>query len=44
MELGIQGGFLKGARTRGPKPTGYVKLDLDNKEELLIALKKINEI
>jgi hypothetical protein len=43
-ELGIQGGFLKGARTRGPKPTGYVKLDLDNKEELLIALKKINEI
>ncbi len=42
-DLGIQGGFIKGARTRGPKPTGYIKLDLENKEELLIALKKINE-
>ncbi len=43
-DIGKQGGFMKGARTRGPKPKGYIKLDLDNKEELLIALKKINEI
>lgn len=42
-DLGQQGGFMKGARTRGPKPTGYVKLDMKNKEELLIALKKIGE-
>lgn len=42
-ELGIQGGFIKGGRTGGPKPTGYIKLDLNNKEELLIALMKINE-
>jgi hypothetical protein len=43
-ELGIQGGFMTGTRTRGPKPTGYVKLDMRDKEELLIALKKINEV
>lgn len=42
-DLGQQGGFIKGARTRGPKPTGYVKLDMKNKEELLIALKVIDE-
>ena len=42
-DMGQQGGFLKGARTRGPKPTGYVKLDMMKEEELLIALKKINE-
>ncbi len=42
-EIGIQGGFLMAARTRGPKPAGYVKLDMKNKEELLIALKKIGE-
>ena len=42
-DIGQQGGFMKGARTRGPKPTGYVKLDMKNKEELLIALKKIGE-
>ena len=42
-ELGIQGGFLTGTRTRGPKPSGYIKLDMKNKHELLIALKKINE-
>jgi hypothetical protein len=41
-DLGQQGGFMKGARTRGPKPTGYVKLNMKNKKELLIALKKIN--
>jgi hypothetical protein len=43
-DLGQQGGFMTGTRTRGRKPKGYIKLDLDNKEELLIALKKINEI
>ena len=43
-DIGQQGGFLMAARTRGPKPTGYVKLDMKNKEELLIALKKINEV
>ena len=42
-DLGQQGGFMKGARTRGPKPTGYVKLDMKNKDELLIALKVIDE-
>ncbi len=42
-DLGIQGGFIKGARTRGPKPNGYLKLDMKNKDELLIALKKIEE-
>ena len=41
-ELGIQGGFMTGTRTRGPKPTGYVKLDFQNKEELLIALQVID--
>ena len=34
---------MNGARTRGPKPTGYVKLDMKNKDELLIALKVIDE-
>ena len=42
-DIGQQGGFMKGARTRGPKPTGYVKLDMKNKDELLIALKVIDE-
>jgi len=42
-DIGQQGGFMKGARTRGPKPTGYVKLDMAHKDELLIALKKIEE-
>jgi hypothetical protein len=42
-DLGQQGGFIKGARTRGPKPNGYLKLDMKNKDELLIALKKIEE-
>ena len=43
-DIGQQGGFMKGDRTRGPKPIGYVKLDMKNKEELIIALKKINEV
>ena len=42
-DIGQQGGFMTGARTRGPKPTGYIKLNMKNKEELLIALKKIGE-
>lgn len=42
-DLGQQGGFMTGTRTRGPKPTGYVKLDMRNKDELLIALKVIDE-
>jgi hypothetical protein len=42
-DIGKQGGFMKGARTRGPKPTGYVKLDMKNKDELLIALKEIED-
>ena len=42
-ELGIQGGLLNGPRTRGPKPTGYIKLDMKNRDELLIALKVIDE-
>jgi hypothetical protein len=42
-DMGQQGGFMTGARTRGPKPKGYLKLDMNNKEELLIALKKIEE-
>jgi hypothetical protein len=43
-DIGQQGGFLMAARTRGPKPTVYVKLYMKNKEEFLIALKKINEV
>jgi hypothetical protein len=42
-DIGKQGGFMKGARTRGPKPKGYVKLDMKNKDELLIALKVLDE-
>jgi hypothetical protein len=42
-DLGQQGGFMKGARTRGRKPKGYVKLDMKNKDELLIALKVLDE-
>ena len=42
-DLGQQGGFMKGARTKGPKPTGYVKLDMKNKDELVIALKVIDD-
>jgi len=42
-ELGAQGGFMNGARTRGPKPSGYIKLDMQNKDELLIALITIDE-
>ena len=41
-DIGQQGGFMKGNRTRGPKPTGYVKLDMKNRDELIIALKKID--
>ena len=43
-DIGKQGGFMNGARTRGPKPKGYVKLDMKNKDELLIAMKKIEEL
>ncbi len=42
-DLGQQGGFIKGARTKGPKPNGYIKLDMKNKDELLIALKIIDK-
>ncbi len=41
-DIGQQGGFMAGTKTRGPKPTGYVKLDMKNKDELLIALKTID--
>ena len=41
-DLGQQGGFMTGAKTRGPKPTGYVKLDMKNRDELLVAIKVIN--
>lgn len=40
-DIGKQGSFMTGARTRGPKPTGYIKLDMKNKDELVVALKKI---
>lgn len=43
QDIGQQGGFMTGTRTRGPKPTGYIKLDMKNKDELLIALKVIGE-
>ena len=42
-DLGQQGGFIKGARTRGPKPNGYVKLDMKNEDELLMALNVIED-
>ncbi len=41
-DIGKQGGFMTGTRTRGPKPTGYEKLDMKNKDELLIALKTMD--
>ena len=43
QDIGQQGGFMRGARTRGRKPAGYIKLNMKNKEELLIALKVIEE-
>jgi len=43
-DLGQQGGFMTVTRTRGPKPNGYLKLDMKNEDELLIALKTINEV
>ena len=43
-DIGQQGGFMTGAKTRGPKPTGYIKLDMNNPEELVIAIKRINEL
>ena len=42
-DIGQQGGFMTGTRTRVPKPNGYVKLDIKNKEELVIALKVIED-
>ncbi len=42
-DLGQQGAFMNGNRTRGPKPKGYIKLDMKKREELAIALKKIEE-
>lgn len=42
-DLGQQGGFMTGTRTRGPKPTGYVKLDMTKPEELAIALDEIEK-
>jgi hypothetical protein len=43
-DIGQQGGFMKGNRTRGPKPTGYVKLDMNNELELIAALEKIIDV
>jgi hypothetical protein len=43
-DLGHQCGFMRGARTRGPKPTGYIELDMAEENKLLIALKKIQEL
>ena len=42
-DIGQQGGFMTGTRTRGPKPNGYVKLDMTKSDELIIALKKIED-
>lgn len=42
-DIGQQRGFMTGARTRGPKPTGYVKLVMNNADELLVAIKTLNE-
>jgi hypothetical protein len=42
-DLGQQGGFMKGARTRGRKPAGYIKLDLSKAENLVIAIETINK-
>ena len=41
-DVGQETGIILGSKTRGRKPKGYIKLDISNKEELLIALKKIN--
>lgn len=42
-DIGQQSGFMTGTRTRGPKPTGYVKLNMKNNDDLLLALKVIDE-
>ena len=43
-DIGQEAGIILGSKTRGRKPNGYIKLDISNKEELLIALKKIGEV
>jgi len=42
QDIGQQSGFMTGTITRGPKPTGYIKLNMMNKDELATALNKIN--
>jgi hypothetical protein len=37
-EIGDHVGMFDGKHTRGRKPTGYVKLNMNNPEQLRIAL------
>ena len=41
-QIGHELGFMNGRRISGRKPNNYLHLDLKNKDELVIALKKIS--
>ena len=42
-EIGHQFSFMNGRRMPGRKPVNFVKLDMKNKNELVIALKVIDK-
>jgi hypothetical protein len=41
QEIGLQLSFMGGRRMPGRKPNEYLKLNMNNKEELVVSLKKI---
>ena len=43
FDLGNWLGIINGKRFVGRRPVSYLKLNMKNKEELIIALKKINK-
>jgi hypothetical protein len=43
-QIGREFSFMGGKRLVGRKPAGYMKLNMKNPDELLIALKKIDEL
>lgn len=42
-QIGHELGFMSGKRTPGRKPVNFVKLDMKNQNELVIALKVIDK-
>jgi hypothetical protein len=42
-QIGRELGFMGGKNIVGRKPAGFIKLNMKNKDELLIALKIIDE-